>query len=212
MDFNARFPAPFTIFEGMSSRELEVRRAVLVDALPGAWVRDAALVVGYACFVGVTAQVAIPLPFTPVPITGQTFGVLLGGMALGWRRGLLGMLLYTVAGLVGVPWFAQGNHGLSMLAAPSFGYIIGFIAAGLVVGRLAESGLDRKPHLTLLVMACGNLLIYAFGLAWLMAVLHVGIGKAAQLGLLPFLLGDAIKALLAAGLLPGAWKLTGAGR
>lgn len=111
-----------------------------------------------------------------------------------------------------MPWFAQGNHGFSMLGAPSFGYIIGLIAAGLVVGRLAESGLDRKPHLTLLVMVAGNLLIYAFGLAWLMAVLHVGIAKAAQLGLLPFLLGDAIKALLAAGLLPGAWKLTGARR
>ena len=186
------------------------RQLVLADALPGDRVRDAVLVVAFAAFTGLAAQVSITLPFTPVPITGQTFAVLLGGAALGWRRGLAGMVLYLAAGLTPwVPWFAEGSGGTQMLRAPSFGYLVGFVVAAALVGRLAEQGWDRTPPLTVLTMVVGNLVIYAFGLPWLMATLDVGLAKGFELGVRPFLAGDALKVLLAAGLLPGAWALVG---
>jgi biotin transport system substrate-specific component len=188
---------------------LTLNRRVLADLIPTFAVRDALLVIAYAALVGLLAQLVIRLPFTPVPITGQTFGVLLGGMALGSRRALAGMVLYVAAGLVGMPWFAGGAHGLAVFGAPSFGYLIGFVVAGAALGLLAEAGLDRQPLLTLLAMVAGNAIIYFFGVTWLWHSLQVSIGTAIQLGLVPFLLGDAIKALLAAGLLPGAWKLVG---
>jgi biotin transport system substrate-specific component len=186
------------------------RRLVLADALPGDRVRDAVLVAGFAAFTGLAAQLSVKLPFTPVPITGQTFAVLLGGAALGWRRGLAGMVLYLAVGLTPwVPWFAEGSGGTQMLRAPSFGYLLGFVAAAALVGRLAERGWDRTPPRTVLTMVLGNLVVYAFGLPWLMAVVGVGLARGATLGVTPFLAGDALKVLLAAGLLPGAWALVG---
>ena len=185
------------------------RRYVLADALPAFAVRDAILVVSYAALVGLLAQVVIPLPFTPVPITGQTFGVLLGGMTLGWRRAVAGMALYVGSGLVGLPWFAGGTGGLAVVRAPSFGYLIGFVVAAAVVGRLAELRLDRNPLLTLGAMLAGTAIIYLFGVPWLMVAIHVDVVQGMALGLTPFLLGDAIKALLAAGLLPAGWKAVG---
>jgi biotin transport system substrate-specific component len=186
------------------------RRVVLADVLPGDRVRDVVLVAAFAALTGLAAQVAVKLPFTPVPITGQTFAVLLGGAALGWRRGLAGMVLYLAVGLTPwVPWFAEGKGGTEMLQAPSFGYILGFLAAAALVGWLAGRGWDRTPPRTVLTMAAGNLVIYAFGLPWLMASLGVGLAKGLELGVTPFLAGDALKILLAAGLLPGAWALVG---
>jgi biotin transport system substrate-specific component len=182
-------------------------RAVLADVLPGERVRDLALVVGYAGFTGLAAQVVIPLPFTPVPVTGQTFAVLLGAAALGWQRAFLGMGLYLAAGLAGVPWFSQWSGGTGTLSAPSFGYVVGFLVAAALVGRLAAGGLDRTPPRVVLTMVAGNLVIYAFGLPWLMASVHVGVAKAIDLGVTPFLGGDAVKIALAAGLLPSAWAL-----
>jgi len=183
---------------------------VLADALPGDRVRDAVLVLGFAAFTGLAAQVAIKLPFTPVPITGQTFAVLLGGAALGWRRGLAGMVLYLALGLTPwVPWFAEGSGGADMAQAPSFGYIVGFLFAAALVGWLAERGWDRTPPRTVVTMVAGNLVIYAFGLPFLMATLDVGLAPGLELGVTPFLAGDALKILLAAGLLPGAWALVG---
>jgi biotin transport system substrate-specific component len=180
-------------------------RAVLADVLPGERVRDLVLVLAYAGLTGLAAQLVIP--FTPVPVTGQTFAVLLGAAALGWRRAFLGMALYMAAGLAGVPWFAQSSGGTDMLSAPSFGYIIGFLFAGTLVGWLAGNGFDRTPARVVLTMAAGNLVIYAFGLPWLMASIHVGLAKGLDLGVTRFLLGDALKIALAAGLLPGAWAL-----
>ncbi len=188
------------------------QRQVLADALAGSLLRDTALVIGFAVMVGILAQVAIPLPFTPVPITGQTFGVLVGGLVLGWRRALAGMALYTLAGLAGVPWFAQAHGGWRALYLPSFGYILGFVVAASLLGELAERRLDRWPLTTFAAMVAGSLVIYLFGVTWLAATLHVSLLKGIQLGVLPFLLGDLIKSLLAAGLLPGAWRLLGRDR
>jgi biotin transporter BioY len=180
---------------------------VLGDVLPGERLRDLALVVGYATVTGLAAQLVLPLPFTPVPLTGQTLAVLLGAAALGWQRAFLGMALYLGAGLAGVPWFAQWRGGADALAAPSFGYLVGFVVAAALVGRLAAGGLDRTPLRVVVIMVAGNLVIYGFGLSWLMASLHVGLGRAVGLGVTPFLGGDALKIALAAGLLPGAWAL-----
>ena len=191
----------------MAAASLTLRRRVLADFLPAFAVRDVLLVVAYAVLVGVLAQLVVVLPFTPVPITGQTFGVLLGGMALGSRRALIGMVLYVVVGLAGVHWFAGGAHGFGVIGSATFGYLVGFVVAGAFLGYLAERGMDRRPQLTLLAMVIGTAIIYFFGVTWLMNSLNVSLPKAIELGLVPFLVGDAIKALLAAGVLPGAWKL-----
>jgi biotin transport system substrate-specific component len=179
---------------------------VLADILPGAIVRDALLVVGAAGFVGLLAQVSIPLSFTPVPITGQTLGVLLAGTALGWRRGLAAMVLYAVAGVVGVPWFAGHSSGY---VGASFGYIVGFALCAALCGWLAERRADRSLRRSVPAMVAGEIVMYTAGVIWLGVSLHVGAGQAIALGLTPFLIGDAIKAGLAAALLPAAWRLAG---
>jgi biotin transport system substrate-specific component len=169
-------------------------------------VRDVLLVIGAAAFVGALAQISIHLSFTPVPITGQTLGVLLAGTALGWRRAAAAMALYAVAGVAGVPWFAGHSSGY---ASASFGYIIGFFFAAVACGYLAERGADRSVLKSVPAMLVGEVLIYAFGCAWLAIDLHLGAGATLSDGLRPFLIGDAIKAAIAAGLLPAAWKLAG---
>jgi biotin transport system substrate-specific component len=179
---------------------------VLADLLPGALARDALLVAGAAGFVGLLAQISIHLPFTPVPITGQTLGVLLAGAALGWRRAGAALLLYMVAGLAGVPWFADHSSGY---ASASFGYVIGFLAAAILCGYLAERGADRSVLRSVPAMIAAEVVIYAFGLTWLAIDLHLGASATIAEGLTPFLAGDAIKAAIAAGLLPAAWWLAG---
>jgi biotin transport system substrate-specific component len=177
---------------------------VLADLVPGALVRDVALVIGAAALTGLAAQVSIPLPFTPVPISLQTFTVLLSGAALGPVRGGLGVALYLVAGMAGVPWFSEQRSGFDF---PSFGYIVGFVVAATLVGWLARRGMDRSVPGTIAIMVAGNLVIYAFGVSWLAASLGVDLVEALELGAWPFLIGDALKIALAAGLLPAAWWL-----
>ena len=179
-------------------------RLVLADALPVGRTRDVALVVGAAGLVGLAAQVSVPLPFTPVPLTLQTFAVLLTGAALGTGRALAALTLYLLAGAAGLPWFAGGGSGVG---GPSFGYILGFVLAATVVGALARRGVTRSPLRTALAMVVGTVLIYALGVPWLMVALDVDLGTALELGVVPFLVGDGIKALAAAGLLPAAWRL-----
>lgn len=176
----------------------------LADVLPGGLVRNIALVVGGAGFVGVTAQVAIPLPFTPVPLTLQTFSVLLTIAVLGSTRGLASMGLYIAAGMVGVPWFSEGQSGF---AFASFGYVVGFLLAAVLVGKLAERGADRSPLRTIAMMVLGNLAIYSVGVPWLMLQAGLSLPTALALGVVPFLIGDVLKIAVAAGLLPGTWKL-----
>ena len=169
-------------------------------------VRDVLLVVGAAGFVGALAQISIHLSFTPVPITGQTLGVLLAGTALGWRRAAAAMALYAVAGLAGVPWFA--GHAAGYVGA-SFGYIVGFFFAATACGYLAGRGADRSVLKSVPAMLAGEILIYAFGCTWLALDLHLGAAATLKDGFTPFVAGDAIKAAIAAGLLPLGWKLAG---
>jgi len=191
----------------MSEATLARRPAlVLADLLPGTAVRDLLLVGGAAVFVGALAQISVHLPGTPVPMTGQTLGVVVAGAALGWRRAGLAMALYLAAGLAGVPWFSGHASGY---AGASFGYVLGFIPAAAMCGYLAQRQADRSVLRALPAMVTGGIVIYAFGLAWLAADLHLGASAAIRAGLVPFLAGDAIKTVLAALLLPGAWRLAG---
>jgi biotin transport system substrate-specific component len=181
--------------------------AVLADAIPRSAVRNAVLVIAGAAFVGLAAQVAVPLPWTPVPVTGQTFAVLLTAAALGTWRGIASMLLYAALGLAGVPWFAGGSSAFQDGAlVVSFGYVVGFVAAAALVGYLAERGATRTVLRTAGLMVLGNLVIYSIGATWLAAALDVPLGRALELGVQPFLLGDALKVALAAGLFPLAWR------
>lgn len=182
------------------------RQRVLADLVPGALVRDVALVIAAAALTGIAAQISIPLPFTPVPISLQTFTVLLAGAALGPIRGGLSMLLYLAVGVGGVPWFSEQNHGWEFA---SFGYIVGFVLAAALVGWLARRGLDRSIVGAVGIMVLGNLVIYAIGVAWLANFLGIDLQTALEFGLWPFLIGDGLKIALAAGLLPAAWKLAG---
>ncbi len=181
------------------------RRATLADTLSPTFALNVALVVGAAALVGVLAQVSIPLGFTPVPITGQTLGVLLAGAALGWRRASLSMALYLVAGMAGLPWYAGHSSGMPV----TLGYIVGFVLAGAVLGSLAQRGTDRTVIRAVLTMILGELAIYVIGVPWLALSIHVSLAKAISLGLTPFLAGDAIKAAIAGVALPASWRLVG---
>lgn len=182
------------------------RRLVLADLVAGGLVRDVVLVAATAALTGAAAQVAIPLPFTPVPISLQTFTVLLSAAALGPMRAASAMLIYLLAGMAGVPWFSDQTSGWGF---PSFGYVIGFVVAATLVGLLARRGSDRSAPGVIGTMVAGNLVIYAIGVPYLAVAVGVSLPEAIALGVLPFLIGDALKILLAAGLLPAAWRLTG---
>ncbi len=169
-------------------------------------VRDLLLILVGSLFVAALAQVSIPLPFTPVPITGQTFGVLLVGAALGSRRGTLSLALYLAEGLIGLPFFAGGASGLTYAFGATGGYLLGFVVAAFLTGLLSERGLDRRVQTAIPDFIIGNLIIYLFGVAWLAVVLG-SLQQAILAGMLPFLVGDAIKIVAAALALPAAWNL-----
>ncbi|WRS30125.1 biotin transporter BioY [Actinomycetaceae bacterium MB13-C1-2] len=179
---------------------------VLVDLLPKSRVKDAALIVGGAAMLAVASQVLIPLPFTPVPLSLATFAVLLIGASLGPVRAGLSIGLYALVGVVGVPVFAGFSSGWG---GASFGYIIGYLAAAVVVGELARRGADRSFLGTFAAAAMGSLVVYAFGVPWLMVSTGVGFGQALAMGVAPFFIGDTVKALAASGLLPVTWKVIG---
>jgi biotin transport system substrate-specific component len=149
------------------------------------------------------AQISIPLGFTPVPITGQTLAVLLVGASFGPVRAGLAMTTYLLAGLAGVPWFAQHESGWHMA---SFGYLLGFVVAGAVGGWLASRRADRKVVSAVASMLLSSVIIYAFGVTWLGFSLHVSPSTALAYGFTPFWLGDLLKAGLAGVALPAAWK------
>ncbi|MEW2083775.1 biotin transporter BioY [Streptomyces sp. NPDC005283] len=180
--------------------------AVLADLLPASRTRDIALVIGGAALTGIAAQLTVPVPGSPVPVSGQTFAALLVGTALGARRGFLSLALYAVVGMAGMPWFAEGASGYAM---PSFGYILGMLLAATVVGALARRGADRSVLRTAGAMVVGSVIIYAVGVPYLALATGMTMSQAVAAGLVPFLIGDALKAALAMGALPTAWKLVG---
>lgn len=180
------------------------RNRVLADALPHAALIDLLLIVGGAALVGLAAQISIPVHGSPVPITGQTFGVLLVGTALGARRGALSMLVYALGGLF-IPWYSEAKHGWSVLSGATGGYIIGFIVAAAVCGYLAERGNSRSAMSVAGSFVVGEAIIYAAGVPWLMHSTGMDLKAALAAGFTPFFLGDIVKALIAAGLLPLAW-------
>lgn len=182
-------------------------RPVLADLAPGTLARDATLVAVAVALTAASAQLVVPLPFSPVPISGQTFAVLLTAAALGPLRGVTAQGLYVLLGMAGLPFYAGGESGVQAAFGATGGYLFGFVAAAAVVGWCARRGLDRRPGGTLAAYALGTVVIYAFGVPWLAQVAGVSMTQAVGLGLTPFLLGDALKALLAAGLLPAAWRI-----
>lgn len=183
----------------------------------GVRARHIALIVIGALLISLTANLYITLPNNPVPITGQTFAVLLVGGALGFRRGIAATLLYLVLGFW-LPVYAQHGSGIativglkdgSIVLGASGGYLVGFVLAAALVGRLAELGWDRKLVGSVAAMLLGNLVIYVVGVPWLMAAIGTSWRETLELGLYPFLVGDAIKLVLAAAAFPAAWWLVG---
>lgn len=169
--------------------------------------RDITLVVAGSLLIAAAAQVRILLPFTPVPVTGQTFAVLLVGALFGARRGAASAMAYIALGLMGLPVFSAAPPGPAALVSPTAGYLAGFVAAAWVTGALSERGWDRKPLTAALAMGIGSCVIFACGLLWLGR--FTGWNVVLQQGLFPFIPGDLLKIALATMLLPAGWKLMG---
>jgi biotin transport system substrate-specific component len=198
--------------------------ATLADALvpPRAhrWTRDLALALLFSGFMALTARIAVPLPWTPVPITAQTLGVLLVGALLGPRLGALTMLLYLGEGLIGLPvfslgrnaWTPAGTAGLPLIVGPTAGYLLSYPLAAALVGALATRGWDRRIGSAVAAMALGNAVILLLGFLWLLASTAlltgtVNVGALLLASVVPFLPGDALKIAIAALALPGGWAL-----
>jgi biotin transport system substrate-specific component len=192
-----------------SQRPLTLGDAVLPQLQVSPLVRAALLVIAGAALTALAAQLRFNVPWTPVPYTGQTGAVLLVGAALGWRLGGISMLLYIAAGLAGLPVFNGAASGVQQLIGVTGGYLIGFIVAAALTGWLAERGWDRSPARTLALMDIGTLAIYAIGVPVLAVVAGLGPVEAITNGALYFLPWDAAKLIVAAIVLPGAWRLIG---
>ena len=172
--------------------------------------RHLALILIGTALIALCARISVYVGSNPVPFTGQTFGVLLSAGALGFRRGLAATSLYVLLGVIGLPIFAGGDHGLAKLLGATGGYLVGFIVASAVVGRLAELGWDRNLIGSIGAMLIGSVVIYLIGVPWLAyTVLGGDLGNAIQVGLVPYLLWDAVKLTLAAAAFPAAWWVVG---
>jgi biotin transport system substrate-specific component len=182
------------------------RRAVLADALPGSRVRDAVLVLAGAAFMVLMTQIAIPVPPSPVPITGQTLAVVVCGAALGSVRGGLSMLLWAALGLF-LPVYSDGGSGLHHLTGATGGYIVGFVVAAYVVGRLAERGADRRVLVAFATFVAGQAIVFGFGVPWLKVSTDMSWASAVHDGFAIFIVGGLVKAAVAACVLPSAWAL-----
>jgi biotin transport system substrate-specific component len=163
---------------------------------------DASLVAGFSMLIALSAQAAIPLPFTPVPVTLQTFAVILTGCLLGSARGALAALAYVAEGSAGLPFFSGGTAGLSHLFGPTGGYLVGCVAAAFVAGLLVEGGFARRGVGLLLALVAADLAVFLPGVIWLAA--FTGADKAVALGFVPFVVGDALKVAVIWGVLTGA--------
>ncbi|MCA5892832.1 biotin transporter BioY [Isoptericola sp. NEAU-Y5] len=179
--------------------------ALLADrVLPRSLATDAGLVLGGAAITALLAQVYVPLPL--VPITGQTMAVLLVGATLGATRGAMSMSVYALLGLVGFPVFSEGSSGMAVVLGPTGGYIVGFVLAAALVGRLAELRWERTFAKALLTFVAGTGVTFLVGLPWLAAVAGLDLQATLAAGLFPFVLPGLVKAAIVAGLMPLAWK------
>jgi biotin transport system substrate-specific component len=165
------------------------------------------LVAGFSLFIALSAQIAIPLPFTPVPVTLQTLMVLASGALLGSRRGAAAVILYIAEGLAGLPVFSLGRSGIAHLAGPTGGYLVGFIAAAFLAGLFSERGWDRHGLLAYAGLMIADLALFVPALLWL--GVFTGFSNVLVMGALPFFLADALKAAVCASALPLGWKLIG---
>ena len=182
-------------------RRSTARSALITDVM--------LVVLGSAVMAGL-AQVSFPLPFTPVPVSGQTLGVMLVGASLGAWRGGAAMLLYLAEGAAGLPVFAEGQSGLVYLTAkPTTGFLWGFVVGAAVIGLLAQLGWDRSIGSAIGAMFVGEVVVFAMGVTWIAHLLGVSGEQALDFGFYPFVLGDLLKLLIAAGLLPAAWRFVG---
>lgn len=197
-----------------------VPEPTIADRLAGSgpFARDAVLVALGAVVIALSAAVSIRLPDNPVPITGQTFGVLLTAGALGGRRGAAAAFLYVAIGVVGLPAFADGRGGVDaivsvdggrLILGATGGYLIGFVVAAAIVGRLAERHWDRRLPRAVTAMLVGSVAIYAVGLPWLAVATGYSAAETVAKGLAPFVIGDLVKLGLAGLTLPAAWWLVG---
>ena len=187
--------------EVLAARVPRIARAVPAAAV---WVTQ---VTGFALLTALFAQFTIPLPFTPVPITGQTFAVLLSGATLGMTAGGASQVLYLLLGIF-FPFYANGASGTEVLFGTSGGYLFGFVVAAVLVGKLAERRHDRRVPSAVTAFLTGSLVIYIFGVIGLMAKANMDLVTALEKGVVPFIVGDVIKAYAAGLLLPAAWRLT----
>jgi biotin transport system substrate-specific component len=205
---DSRYRGPTAANERVTVQALHPN-VITADVLPRRAVNTAVLMLGFALATAVAAQVRIPVPGTPIALTGQTFAVLLAGAALGSRIGAGSMLLYVSLGAVGLPFFAGGEGGWTYATGASFGYLVGFVVAAWVIGRLAEHRSDRNAVTAVPAFLAGSAVIYAAGVAWLWATVDAvpTLGAALAAGLYPFVAGDLVKAVAAGLLLPAAWLL-----
>lgn len=191
----------------MSTAAIAARRRplVLADALPASRVRDIALVCAGAGLTVLGAQVSIPIPPSPVPVTGQTLAVVIAGASLGMRRGAASQLLYVLLGLA-LPVYADGASGPDVIWGATGGYLIGFVLAAALIGRLAELGADRRVAVAFVAFCAGQLAVFGIGVPWLKVSADLSWSTAIHDGFAIFIVGGLIKAALAAGLVPAAWR------
>ncbi len=186
-------------------------RVIAGAVLPRHRATTLTLVIGFAFLTALAAQIRIPLPFTPVPITGQTFAVLLSGAVLGGRAGASSQGLYVLLGLV-FPFYAGGASGWTYATGATGGFLVGFVVAAWIVGTLAERKQDRSIVTAVPAFLTGSVVIYLLGVPWLANVVGVSWTRAVELGLAPFVIGDLAKVALAGIALPAAWKLISSAR
>lgn len=191
----------------MSVLTVSAARPVLADRLPVGRARDLTLIALAALVTAGMAQLSVPVPGSPVPVTAQSFAVLFCAAAIGPLRGLVGQLLYVSMGVAGLPVFADGGHGPSVLFGATGGYLIGFCVASLLIGAAARAGHDRSTWGMALAFVAASAVIYVPGVLWLAQWMHADLGTAMAAGCYPYLIGDLIKAAVAAVIVPGAWRL-----
>ena len=191
-----------------SSAALPTRPLVLADLVPAVRARDAGLVALGVLFTALLAQVAVPVPGTPVPITGQTLAVVLTAASLGPLRGTAVQVLYILTALVGLPFYSEASGGVDVVFGATGGYVFGFIPAAYLIGLAAKHGADRKLWKSVPLFVAGQAVIFAVGVPWLALATGMSAPQALEAGFYPFILGGLVKAAVAGVVLGGAWRLT----